>query len=476
MRLIYLLPLVWAVSTFSTECPNVLMIVIDDLNDWIGCMDGHPNAKTPNIDRLAVKGVVFDNAHCAAPLCGPSRAAVMSGLRPSNTGIYGHIHDEDMPDSAAGASVFLSNWFENNGYRTMGRGKIFHGSAPQGAFQELVGREKPAFGPRPETHFHWQQPRTNTDWGVFPDRDDMMPDFQTAEWAAKRLKAEYNEPFFMAVGFVRPHVPWFVPQKWFDLHPLDSIERPPYLPGDQDDVPAIARRIMEMPQMPTADWAIENGQWERIIQGYLACISFVDDCVGTVLDALEKSGHAENTVILLWSDHGYHIGEKNRFCKHSLWEEATRVPLIITAPGMKGERHSPRPVSLMDIYPTLLDLCSLPPNPMNEGVSLVPLLKNPMQTWNHPAITTYGENNHSVRTESFRYIRYEDGSEELYDLKQDSNEWNNLASNPEYDIVKNTLMKHLPETTTTRAPKSFNTCNDYFREKTDAGYTRTPKP
>ena len=227
---------------------------------------------------------------------------------------------------------------------------------------------------------------------------------------------------------------------------------------------------MHMPQMPTAEWAIENDQWERIIQGYLACISFVDDCVGTVLDALEESGHADDTVILLWSDHGYHIGEKNRFCKQSLWEEATQVPFIVSAPGVVRGKHSPRTVSLMDIYPTLLELCSLPPNPDNEGISLVPLLKDPMKAWDHPAITTYGENNHSVRTEAFRYIRYEDGSEELYDLKKDPREWNNQAENPEYDEVKKVLRKELPSINTPWAPETFIPCNDYFREKTAAGY------
>lgn len=450
--------------------PNVLMISIDDLNDWIGCMSGHPNAKTPNIDRLAARGIVFDSAHCAAPICGPSRASIMSGLAPSTTGIYAHIHDADLAASAAGDSVFLSNWFVNHGYWTMGRGKIFHNNAPEGAFHELVGREKPPFGPRPETHFHWKQKRTSTDWGPYPARDEEMPDFQTATWASERLRRSYEQPFFLAVGFVRPHVPWYVPQPWFDLHPIESIALPPYQSGDQDDVPPIARRIMELPQMPTTEWAIENGQWENIVQGYLASVSFVDHCVGMVLDALDRSGHAENTVVLLWSDHGYHLGEKNRFAKQSLWERATRVPLIIASPGFQGGLHSPRTVSLLDIYPTLLDLCRLPPNEKNEGVSLVPLMRDPLLRWERPAITTYGERNHAVRTERYRYIRYEDGSEELYDLQKDPHEWTNLADHPEVEEVKKTLRKVLPKTNTPWAPETFIPCNDYFREKTAAGY------
>ncbi len=454
----------------AKDRPNVLMISIDDLNDWIGCMDGHPNAKTPHIDRLAGMGVVFENAHCAAPVCGPSRAAIMSGMRPSTTGIYAHIHDDDIQKTPAGASVFLSNWFENNGYRTMGRGKIFHGSAPKGAFQELVGREKPQFGPRPEEHFVWNENRTSTDWGAFPESDELMPDFLTAEWAAERLKQPQEKPFFMAVGFVRPHVPWYVPQMWFDLHPLESIELPAYLPGDQDDIPPIARRIMELPQMPTAEWAIESGEWSSIVQSYLACVSFVDSCVGTVLDALEEGGHAENTVIVLWSDHGYHIGEKNRFAKQSLWDEATRVPMIISAPGVEGGRRTTRTVSLMDIYPTLLDLCSLPANTLNDGVSVAPLLEDPEMAWDRPALITYGENNHALRSESHLYIRYEDGSEELYDLKNDPLQWENKALIPEYDGIKQSLRNNLPKVNTPWVPETFILCNDYFREKSAEGY------
>lgn len=464
--------LLWGLATVASQpgSPNVLMICIDDLNDWVGCLGAHPNARTPNIDRLAAQGTLFENAHCAAPVCGPSRAAIMSGLTPATTGIYAHIHDSDLPKSAAAQSIFLSNWFANEGYHTMGRGKIFHENAPEGAFHELYGRETPAFGPKPETPFHWDQPRTSTDWGPYPERDEQMPDFQTALWAAERLHRPQDKPFFMAVGFVRPHVPWHAPQKWFDLHPLESIKLPPYEAGDQDDVPDLARRIMELPQMPTTEWAIENGQWKAIVQAYLACVSFVDGCVGVVLDALEEGGHADNTVVILWSDHGYHLGEKNRFAKQSLWDRSTRVPLMIAAPGFPASQRSPRTVSLMDLYPTLLDLCNLPPNPKVEGVSLAPLLRDPQASWERPAITTYGENNHAVRTQDYRYIRYEDGSEELYDLRKDPNEWTNVAADPEYGRTKRGLKEALPRINAPWSPWTFIPCNDYFREKTKQGY------
>lgn len=457
----------WGGASVRLEArPNVLMISIDDMNDWVGFMDGHPNTKTPHMDRLADQGTVFMNAHTASPHCGPSRTALWSGLRPSSTGVYAHIFDEDLVKTPAGQGVFLSNWFENNGYKTMGRGKLFHHWAPAGAFMEFDGtRETPRFGPKPEKYFKWSTKGTSTDWGAFPETNEEMPDVQTADWAVKQLNKEYDQPFFLAVGFILPHVPWYAPQEWFDLHPLDSIETPPYLKGDQDDVPPMARKVAEMLHMPTADWAQESGEWKQIVQAYLATISMVDHCVGMVLDELERSGYAKNTVVVLWSDHGYHLGEKNRFAKQSLWERATRTPLIFTAPGFKGGQLTDGPASLMDLYPTLLELCGLPENPENEGVSLVPLMRNPQAEWKHHAITTYGENNHAVRSKRYRYIRYEDGSEELYDSLKDSNEWENLADNPEYAEIKNGLKQSLPRHNETWSPYTYLRCNDYFTAK-----------
>jgi len=454
----------------ETKRPNVLMICIDDLNDWVGCMGGHPNTKTPNIDRLAARGTLFRNAHCPAPLCGPSRAAILTGLSPATSGVYGHISDADLKNSSEGKSVFLSNWFSDHGYRTMGRGKIFHECAPDGAFQELFRWQTSTYGPRPEISFHWKQPGTVTDWGAFPERDEQMPDFQSAEWAAERLRRSYDQPFFIAVGFVRPHVPWHVPQKWFDLHPIESIELPPYLKGDLDDVPPIGRKVADMPPMPTTEWAITNNQWKAMVQAYLASISFADHCVGIVLDALEKGGHTNDTVIVLWSDHGYHLGEKNRFAKQSLWERSTRAPLIVVKPGMPRGQTTSRPVSLLDVYPTLLDLCGLPVNPKNEGVSLVPLLTNPDLQWDRPVIITYGESNHAVRSGRFCYIRYEDASEELYDLQYDPNEWVNLADQWQYQGTKERLRQCLPKTNSPWSPYTFNDSNEYFAGKTAAGY------
>ena len=449
--------------TSEASPPNVLFLAVDDLNTWLGCMNGHPQAHTPNMDRLAAHGVVFHNAHCQAPICGPSRASLMSGYLPSTTGIYGQIRDRDLREASpqTGSTPFLPEWFSENGYHTMGVGKLFYQHAPEGAFEDSAGRES-GFGPKPPQRLKWEADKTSTDWGPFPDSDEDMPDFRTAQWAVERLKQAHEKPFFLAAGFLRPHVPWHVPKKWFDLFPPDEIAMPPYQPGDQDDVPAISRELHAVPMMPTTDWAIESGEWENIVQAYLACIAFVDAQVGKVLDALEASPYADNTYVVLWGDHGYHIGEKNRFAKHSVWEEATRTPLIVAGPGIaSGNTH--KPAGLIDLYPTLLDLCGLPANSANEGHSLRPLLGDPNAAdWPHVALTTYGRNNHGVRDERYRYIRYEDGSEELYDHQDDTHEWNNVAGDPAHAETKQRLAAYLPEFNAPWSPKSIYEYNDYL--------------
>lgn len=449
----------------DTEPVNVLFLAVDDLNTWLGCMNGHPQARTPNMDRLAARGVVFHNAHCQAPICGPSRASLMSGFLPSTTGIYGQINDGDLRDASTetASTPFLPEWFSQNGYKTMGVGKLFHGHAPEGVFEESGGREA-GFGPTPPARLKWEADKTSTDWGPFPESDEEMPDFRTAQWAVDRLQQDHDRPLFLAAGFLRPHVPWHVPKKWFDLFPPDEIAMPPYRPGDQDDVPAISRKLHDVPMMPTTDWAIESGEWKNIVQAYLACIAFVDAQVGKVLDALEASSYADNTYVVLWGDHGYHIGEKNRFAKHSVWEEATRTPLIVAGPEI-AVGNTNKPVGLIDLYPTLLDLCELPANPTNEGHSLRPLLGDPGSAdWPHAALTTYARNNHSVRDERFRYIRYEDGSEELYDHTDDAHEWNNVAADPTHAEVKRRLAGYLPSYNAAWSPKSIYDYNDYLME------------
>jgi iduronate 2-sulfatase len=455
--------------------PNVLFIAVDDLNDWLGCMNGHPNAKTPNMDKLAAQGVLFTNAHCQAPLCGPSRASLMTGLRPSTTGIYGMIHDDEIKsdNEATKDILFLPEYFKNQGYHTMGIGKLFHSHAPDGLFHESGGRYK-GFGPLPEERFVWdgvgasdrvRYGRTSTDWGAFPESDTLMPDHQSADWVIERLSQDYEQPFFLGVGFLRPHVPLYVQQKWFDLHPVDDLALPPYKADDLDDVPPVALQINDLPMMPSTDWAIESGEWRNIVQAYLACVSFVDHQVGRVLTALENSPYAENTVIVLWSDHGYRLGEKGTFAKHALWEPATNAPLMFAGPGVPGGKVVDAPAEMLSIYPTLLELCGLPAYQRNEGQSLVSAMNAEAAMENAHAITTFGMNNHGIRTMDFRYIQYEDGLGELYDHQSDPEEWNNMISDQEYAEVIEAHKLLLPSMNKPWNVHSAYTFQPYFVEQ-----------
>jgi arylsulfatase A-like enzyme len=444
------------------------MICVDDLNDWIGCMGGHPLTKTPNIDKLASRGILFINAHCQVPLCGPSRASLLSGLRPSTTGIYGQIKDGDIrsANEQTEKAVFLPEYFRNNGYHTMGIGKIFHDHAPAGVFEESGGREK-GFGPLPPNgkKFHWDKKGTQTDWGAFPETDQEMPDYHSAQWAIERLKQKHTKPFFLSVGFLRPHVPWYVPQKWFDLYPVETVTTPPYKKDDRDDLPPIALQVDDLPMMPTTEWAIENHQWKNMVQAYLACVSFVDNCIGEVLNELEKSDYKKNTIVILWSDNGYRLGEKGTFAKHCLWNEATRVPLIISLPGTKTPEICGQPVELLDIYPTLTDLCGLPENTANEGKSLKPLMNESFGPSENYAVSTYGRNNHAVISQQYRYIQYEDHSEEFYDLKTDPNEWNNMADKPQNKSIIEQHKKQLPPTNALWSAKSAYDINIFLKNQ-----------
>lgn len=455
--------------------PNVVFIAVDDLNDWLGCMKGHPNAKTPNLDQLAAEGVLFLNAHCQSPLCGPSRASLMSGLRPSTSGIYGMIEDDQIrsENPVTKDIVFLPEYFKNHGYTTMGIGKLFHTHAPKGIFDESGGRF-PGFGPLPEKRFVWdgigtadlkKHGKTATDWGAFPAADSLMPDFNSANWAIERLSQEYDQPFFLAVGFLRPHVPFYVPQKWFDMHPVDEIKLPNYKEDDLDDIPEIARIMNDLPMMPSTRWAIESGEWVNIVRAYLACVSFVDHQIGRVLNALKNSEHANNTVVVLWSDHGYRFGEKGTFAKHTLWEEATNAPLIFAGVSIPKGKVINTPAEMLSVYPTLLELCSLPPYNRNEGKSLVPVMMGKSTGKKNVAVTTFGMNNHSIRSEQYRYTHYEDGGEELYDHFSDLNEWYNLSENMKLKKLKSDMQKHLPKLNAPWAKYSSYTLHPYFVEQ-----------
>ncbi len=313
----------------------------------------------------------------------------------------------------------------------MAVGKVFHKGDNAGVFNEYGGNFG-IYGPKPVERMNYDpewfnKPKgTSTDWGAYPENEELMPDYKSTEWAVAKLKEKHDKPFFMAVGLVRPHVPWHVPQEWFDLFPVDKIVTPPYNPDDMDDISAVAKKITEFLPAPDMQWVLDNNKWEEIVQAYLACVAFMDHNVGKLLNALQESDYGDNTVIVFFGDNGYDLGQKGRFAKQSLWRTSTHVPLIISAPGYIQNQVCTANVGLIDIYPTLVDICNLKPNPDNEGRSLKPLLKNPEKEWEYITYSTYGRNNHTLYWKNMHYIRYYNGDEELYDLNQDINEWNNL--------------------------------------------------
>ncbi len=436
--------------------PDILLIAIDDLNDWVGPLGGHPQAKTPNIDRLASRGITFTNAHVTAPLCNPSRASLMSGMLPSLLGVYLNRQDWREAPALQGKPV-LPLYLQRNGYRTLGGGKLFHaatvnpiqfyGLLPKEGFDDYY----PAPGRQlPDEIRPLGRPVNGNpgfiggffDWSPVSAEDTAMGDGQVVSWASRQLQAKLESPLFLGVGIYRPHIPWYVPQTYFDMHPLDRVELPATVPGDLDDVPGSERYASNQ---RLHRWILESGNWRKGVQAYLASISFADAMVGRLLDALDASDRAEKTVVVLFSDHGYHLGEKGQWRKYTLWEDSTHVPLIVVAPGItRPGSRSAAAVSTLDLFPTLADLAGLDAPDHLEGHSLLPLLKDPGAEWPYHAITTYRFGNHSVRTARYRYIRYQDGDEELYDHRDDPHEWRNLASSSEHANLKARLQSLLP--------------------------------
>ncbi len=446
--LLFVSLLVLASGSFATAAPpNVLFIAIDDLNDWVGCLGGHPQVKTPSIDALAARGTLFTNAHCQAPLCNPSRNSVLTGLRPSTTGIYGLAPGiRGVP--ALREHATLPQAFRNAGYSTYTCGKLYHtGSLGKEELSAEFERVGPTHGiPMPPKKLvETPSSMRAVDWGVYPQRDEQQGDWRIASAAIEAIEtAPADRPFFIACGFHLPHLPCFATQKWFDLYPADSLVMPPVREEDRADTPRFSWYLHWKLPEPRLKFLRENDQWQPLVRAYLASTSFVDSQVGRVLAALEESGHAENTIVVLWSDHGWHLGEKLITGKNTLWERSTRVPLIFAGPGIASGQECEQPVELLDIFPTLLELCGQPARVDLEGHSLLPLLQDAEAPRPWPAITTHNQGNHAVRTADWRYIRYADGSEELYHLARDPHEWTNLAASPAHDAKKRELAAWLP--------------------------------
>lgn len=427
--------------------PNVLFIAIDDLNHWVGHLHRNRQTRTPNIDRLAARGVTFTRANCAAPVCNPSRAALMSGLRPSTSGVYDNGQNWK---PVIGTELTLTMQFLKAGYDVFGAGKIYHASAHREG--EWTDYFTPGGGGLK------RQP-TAADEGVggikfYPlaNGDEDMPDYKVVSYGLEKLKAPPGKPFFLAIGLVKPHMPFSVPKKYYDQFPLESIELPPYREDDLADVPSAGVKMAK----PQGDHAqiVASGRWKEAVRAYLATIAFCDAMVGRLIDGLDRSPHRDNTIVVLWGDHGWHLGEKQHWRKFALWEEAARAPMVWVAPGVTTAGGvCQRPVDFMSIYPTLCDLAGIAIPQHVEGVSLRPLLSDPQAAWDRPALTTFHRGNHSLRSERWRYIRYADGGEELYDHETDEYEWTNVAEQASYAAIKSELAQWLPKADRAELPR-----------------------
>jgi len=442
--------------------PNVLFISTDDLNNDLGTY-GHALVKSPNVDRLARRGVRFDRAYTQFPLCSPSRSSMMTGLRPDTTKVYNlqkHFR-EALPDV-----VTMAQLFQNNGYFAARVGKIYHYGNPGGIGtnglddapswnvrvnprgvdkdeEKVLTNLTPARGLGASLSFY-----------ASPASDEEHTDGIVALETIKLLEQNKDKPFFIAAGFYRPHCPYIAPKKYFDLYPIDRIQAAQEVPGERERLLPAA--------LQTQDWnfGVDEMAQRQSIQAYYASISFMDAQVGKLLDALDRLGLTENTIVIFWSDHGYLLGQHGQWHKQSLFEGSARTPLIFAGPGTIARgKASGRTVEAVDFYPTLADLCGLKDTPTNlAGVSLRPLLRDPNAKWDKPAITQQIRGNsqngffmgYSVRNERYRYTEWDQGRKgiELYDYQVDAAELKNFANDPKYakaiDQMKKLLHHYAP--------------------------------
>ncbi len=456
--------------------PNVLIISIDDLNNWIEPMGGHPQAKTPNLSRFAENAVTFKNAFCSSPACNPSRTALFSGKDPYITGLY---NNPQVWRDVVGDEIMMPEFFRNNGYSVMGAGKIYHGNMPDQRswdeyFPDKIKHMPDYYLPaldsitadtiflRQDNEIREDDPEEITfnmpyfkgmyiafDWEPLPYTVEQTGDFSSVSWIIDQLNRDHDKPFFMACGLYRPHLPWYVPQEFYDKFPIDSVMLPAIYDEDLEDLPEQAKRIAGGRYH---EKVLAAGQWEAAVQGYLASINYADHLAGMVLEALANSKYSDNTVVVIFSDHGWQLGEKTHWRKFALWQNVINSVLMIRVPeGVKGLPEGSKNglqcfsnVSLTDIFPTLTDLCGIPAKSGITGHSLVSNLQNPKKNHDRAILSSLGDKNFSVVKGKWHYIIYDGTEEELYNLEEDSNEWTNLADNPNYEKVKKELKSHIP--------------------------------
>ncbi len=450
---VYLFGLLASLSVahlFSKSRPDVLFIVIDDLNNWISLLDQDAPIATPNLERLARRGMLFTRAYCASAACNPSRVATLTGLRPSSSGVYGNRSDwrRALPKRRT-----LMQHFKEGGYLVRGAGKIFHHHLG-GAFHDKASFDDfqpmaPQNMPPKKLNGALRYGSRNTDWGVWPNKESDTIDSQTVDYCIQTLlETPKEQPLFLACGIFKPHSPFFAPPGYQEG--LSKMPLPERKEDDWADLPTGAKRLMARTKwFWTGMQGVERkspGAYAEFVRAYAACSRFADAQVGRLLDALDRSSRRDNTLIVLWSDHGFHLGEKDHIEKFALWEKSNNIPFVLVAPGItKAGGRCSASLDLTVIYPTLLELCGLPPESKCSGRSIVPLLKNPQVQWDYPAVMTYGRGNHAVRTRDWRYIRYSDGSEELYKHPEDPHEWYNLSGKLEYRSIIEAHRKWIPQ-------------------------------
>ncbi len=443
---------------------NVLLILCDGLSPDLPGAPGGAAPEMPNLRRLMARGAWFSRAYCDAPGCCPSRTALLTGAHAARSGVYYNAQAFRQATSWISRTRTLPEQFRQHGYLTAGHGFIAH---HRGADEDrLYSKNHYTIFNNPD-HVRWTEtalleqtiPRSRVsawskswNWGILPDewdRDDpekIQQDTEFANHTIELVRQRHDRPFFATCGFWRPHVGWIVPQRYYDRFPLDRIELPTgYREDDLADVPGPGRWIAT--HRGEHDYIVRNGLWKKAIQAYCASVAYMDDQLGRVLDALERGPNRDDTIVVFTTDHGWHSGEKNHWSKFVLWEQACRVGLSISVPGM-GPQVCDAPVSLIDLYPTLSALCRVPRPETHalDGFDLTPLLLGASRGRGSPVLNTYGRGNHAIRDERFRYIRYRNGDEELYDHSTDPREWRNLASDPLFADTKRGLARFLPAT------------------------------